>query len=274
MEVIQDIIEAHSNIVVINQDNQGLSSARNTGLLKATGDYILFVDSDDLLVAGSLGHIMEDIRQKQPELLIAGFVKKTNEEIMNGWMPEQAEYTSFPKPDFMETIELLNPLECYVWHTLYEKSFLYNNSIHYIPGVYFEDIPFSAECYLKAKKCIITNYNLYIYRQRTDSIVSTINMRKIIDFNNIIARLWKMRTMAKSTKEYTCLMNLIFNTHQLQSWFIAHDEELVDKRKIITNDLKKKVPNLYFCGGIIEHTESFLYRFFPNAYLWLRSLMK
>jgi glycosyltransferase involved in cell wall biosynthesis len=274
MEVIQDIIEAHCNIIVINQDNLGLSSARNTGLLKATGDYIQFVDSDDLLVVDSLGHIMEDIRQKQPELFIAGFVKKTNEEIMNGWMPEQNEYNSFPKPEFMETIEQLNPRECYVWRTLYKRSFLNDNAIRFIPSIYFEDIPFSAECYLKAKKCIISNCNLYIYRQRPDSIVSTINLKKIMDFNIIIARLWKMRTMAKSTKEYTCLMNLIFNTHQLQTWFIAHDEELVDERKSITDDLKKKVPNLYFCGGIIEHTESFLYSFFPNTYLWLRSLFK
>ena len=58
MEVISDIIEAHQNIHVINQENQGLSMARNNGMEIATGEYILFVDSDDLLIDNSLSFLL------------------------------------------------------------------------------------------------------------------------------------------------------------------------------------------------------------------------
>ena len=54
MEVIADIIEAHKNITVINQENQGLSMARNNGIAIAKGEYILMPDSDDLLIENSL----------------------------------------------------------------------------------------------------------------------------------------------------------------------------------------------------------------------------
>ena len=45
MEVISDFIQAHHNIKIIEQQNQGLSMARNNGMQKAIGEYLIFVDS-------------------------------------------------------------------------------------------------------------------------------------------------------------------------------------------------------------------------------------
>ena len=50
MEMIDDIINEHKNIIVINKKNQGLSIARNNGITIAKGEYILMPDSDDLLI--------------------------------------------------------------------------------------------------------------------------------------------------------------------------------------------------------------------------------
>ena len=78
---INDFLEIHHNIHVIEQDNQGLSVARNTGVKNAIGDYVLFVDSDDLLVENSLVQLFAQLADKTVDLLIADFVKLTNEEI-------------------------------------------------------------------------------------------------------------------------------------------------------------------------------------------------
>ena len=58
MEMITDIIVAHQNIHVINQENQGLSVARNNGIAAAKGEYIQFLDSDDLLIDNSLPYLI------------------------------------------------------------------------------------------------------------------------------------------------------------------------------------------------------------------------
>ena len=79
--MISDIIENHFNIIVIEQENLGLSVARNNGLSKASGEYILFVDSDDLLIENQLKTLINDISSSKPDLLLAGFVKKNNNEI-------------------------------------------------------------------------------------------------------------------------------------------------------------------------------------------------
>jgi len=71
MEVIQDIIAQHKNIVVINQENQGLSMARNNGMAKAKGQYILLTDSDDMLIDGSLKPLLDMALETEADLVVA-----------------------------------------------------------------------------------------------------------------------------------------------------------------------------------------------------------
>ena len=59
MEMITDIIRQHNNVTIINQENQGLSVARNNGIAIAKGQYILMPDSDDLLIDNSLKPLLE-----------------------------------------------------------------------------------------------------------------------------------------------------------------------------------------------------------------------
>ena len=59
MEVIQDFISIHSNIIVVHQENQGLSVVRNNGIALAKGEYIFMPDSDDLLIYNSLPFLLE-----------------------------------------------------------------------------------------------------------------------------------------------------------------------------------------------------------------------
>ena len=59
--VISDIANQHDNIIILNQENKGVSCARNTGLAKAQGEYVYFVDPDDLLIDNSLSALLPKI---------------------------------------------------------------------------------------------------------------------------------------------------------------------------------------------------------------------
>ena len=73
MERISDIIKAHQNIITINQKNKGLSIARNIGLKKASGEYILFVDSDDLLISHRLKRLVQEAITSKADMIIADY---------------------------------------------------------------------------------------------------------------------------------------------------------------------------------------------------------
>ena len=287
-ERISDITSLHRNIIITRQDNQGLSAARNTGLTKASGAYILFLDSDDVLVSRSIKDLVDLATEKDADLLIAGFEKVTDEslqttdeslqttneslqELCRRVSPVGSMLSYEEKTGSKAFIHDLNSRECYVWRTLYKKTFLDANNLRFIPGIYFEDVPFTTECYLKAGRCIKTDSLFYLYRQREQSICSTLDARKIYDLNTVIARLWNMRQEMKLTaKEDEKYMDVIFTTFSITQWYITQYDNLFRERHQLIADLKQKVPDLRFPYTKKQRSVTFFYRLMPCKYLWLR----
>lgn len=74
----KDKIEPYlqNNVILINQKNGGVSNARNMGLLKASGEYLMFVDSDDLLIDMSLSKILDDLEHIDDDLIVYGLIQE------------------------------------------------------------------------------------------------------------------------------------------------------------------------------------------------------
>jgi len=271
--IIEDLIEQHTNILVIEQANQGLSVARNTGLIQAKGEYILFVDSDDLLVPDSVAPLLHLVRDSSSDLLIADFVKLNNQEILKYKPSHKSEIRTETKTGSELFQNDLDPNQCYVWRTIYRREFLIRNELRFIPGIYFEDIPFTTQCYLKARQCIRVWQTLYIYRQRKGSICSDITTRKVLDFNKVITCLWSMlQDISLTEQEQRQLMHTIFTTFSIEIWYISHNRHVLAERDTIINDLRQRVPDLHFTGGLKQRLISFLYHYLPSTYIRMRAL--
>lgn len=270
-ERIADIISSHSNIIVLEQENQGLSVARNRGLNFATGQFVLFLDSDDLLVELSLSDILEAAYQHTPDLIVGDFKKQTDDEILNSISQQQTKATFEVLTGESLFLQYLNPRECYVWRTIYRRDYLEKEHLRFIPGIYFEDVPFTTECYMKASKCLRTTHMFYIYRQHKNSICSSIDIRKIYDLNTVISHLWTTRqNLQLCTSIHQKMTDVIFIIFSLTQWYICQHDNLFKVRKQLTNDLKKKVPHLKFNNTFKQKIISFLYCKMPNQYLWIK----
>ena len=270
--VISDLTDSHSNMTVVHQENQGLSAARKTGLDRARGDYVLFLDSDDLLVPGRLKPLLDDACRQGCDMAVAGFMKQDDDEIAQGKDVHAAPYKSTACTAEQIFLEHFTPRECYVWRTMYRKEFLDDNDMRFIPGMYFEDVPFTTECYLKAGKCLYTDHIFYIYRQRHGSICSAISKQKVMDFNKVLEHLWPMwRHSDRSQAVRAQLMNTIHTTFSIEMWYISHVKELQPHGKEIIADLKRRVPDLHFTGGMKKRVLSWFFRMMPNTYVRLRS---
>lgn len=276
MEVIQDIIKKHSNITVINQKNQGLSMARNNGIEKAKGEYILLLDSDDLLAEKCLPPLISEACQQKPDLVVADFKKMNDKEIEETLQNStlNAPLNIKVKSGWALLQEDLNPRQCYVWRTIYRREFLVSNNIRFVPGIYYEDIPFTHECYLKAGKCLRAHHLLYIYRIGHASITTAINVKSGKDLATTIAKTWALRNIDGLTTEITQrICDNVFASFSVLLYAIVHDVKKAADRKEILMHLNEVAPDLRFSNGIKQKIVYFLYRFIPITFIETRVLL-
>lgn len=269
MEVIKDIIERHKNITVLNQDNLSLSVARNNGIAMAKGQYILMPDSDDLLIENSLKPLLIKALESQADLVVANFYRMTSEEIDT--IDEITQYY----PTFKEKngeqlfLEDLDAYQCYVWRTLYRRAFILENQIAFIPGIHYQDVPFTHECYLKAEKCLKTEWYLYIYRiRRYGSHTFYFSTENARCFSIAIGATWDLRpTVALFPKK---LYRLEQNVYKLFSLFIYHTIHSIRSysvRNKVIDFFNAQTPSLKFTHGIRQRCTTFMIKNMPHLYI-------
>lgn len=272
MEVITDIIQQHNNITVINQENHGLSVVRNNGIAKARGEYILMPDSDDLLVGNSLKPLLKKAIESQADLVVADFLTMTDEEIKSSQSIPQKDFIITEKSGEQLFLEDLSPYECFVWRTLYKKEFLLNNCLKFHPGIRFQDIPFTHECYLKAKKCLRVSWILNIYRKWPGASTGSFNKEKARDFCIAIAKTWELNKLELSTAIRNKLQNDLWIHFSVMTRQTCRDIHKDSERISVIDCLKKEAPSLSFQNGAKQKGVTFLYKYMPHTFIRLRYL--
>lgn len=270
MEMIADIISRHDNITVIHQENQGLSVARNTGIAAAKGEYILMPDSDDLLIENSLSPLLEKGLESKADIVVANFLVMSNEEIeqFEGVDQNNTEYKE--KDGEQLFLEDLNPYRCYVWCSLYRREFLLNNHLSFVPGIYIQDVPFTHECYLKAKKCIRTTRLLNIYRKGHDSATFSFNKKKAKDFCTAIAKTWELTHLpGLQDKIQEKLRADIYESFLMMIWITTHKLKKTSDRTEMVDFMRQQAPDLHFRNGIKQKVISFMFRHLPHTFIRL-----
>lgn len=273
MERIADIIEAHPNISVINQENLSLSVARNNGIAKAKGEYILMPDSDDLLIDNSLSVLLEKALETKADLVVADFLIMNDEEIATTKDIPQKEALFKEKTGEELFLEDLNPHQCYIWRTLFRKDFIISHKMSFVPGVCYQDVPFAHECYIKAKKCLRTHWILNIYRtNRVGSASYSFTEKKAKDFCIVIAKTWELtRIGGLSPQVMKRLKENNYVSFSSLSYSVLFGIKDSTRRVAILKYLKQLAPDLVFENGMKEKILTFLFRNVPQLFfpfLW------
>ena len=274
--VIADIIEKHQNIKILEQKNSGPSVARNNGIKQAVGTYLLFVDSDDLLIDNCLAKLLEIALAKSADLLVGDFLRLTDEEMAAGQYDINTGDVIQEKTGHELYLEDLDPYQCYVWRILFRRAFLLEESISFIMHRFcFEDIPFVQECYLKANKCVRVNQTMYIYRTGHVSITYSMTIGKLMDLNESFARLWNLQYIPGLPDSILRKLNdNNFTTLSFELWCISHNEKLLPQWKGVLDDLKRKVPDMKYEHELKQKFVSLMFRRWPGFYLKVRYLLK
>ncbi len=275
IDIVLEIMQSYSNIRLIQQTNQGPSTARNNGIKNAEGRYILFVDSDDLLITNSIKPILMLANEKQLDILKLNVITIDNKDVIKGNYPKNAiwgDYSYDIVCGEKGLVTYYNPDESYVYMNLFKRQFILENNLQMIQGVSFaEDVAFTVHAYLKAKRFMAIPYTHYIYRRNDTSIMSTMNVSKLIGMNKVITYLHKLKDEIKlSVKGEQKLNETMHACLSVSMWYLSHYTSLYPQRKEVIADLKKKCPNLSFNGNMKQRMTTFFYKYMPSLYISIR----
>lgn len=169
------------DIIYIRQKNMGLSEARNTGIQMARGQYLQFVDSDDLLIKAPYEHCINIARQKQPDIIVFDFTTTSSKD------GPYSDLDAMSGCEYMRHHNIKGTACGY----LFQRTTL--SDLRFTPGIYNEDEEFTPLLLLRADTICVTSAQAYYYRQRENSIITTPGIRhklkKLGDTRAIISRL-------------------------------------------------------------------------------------
>ncbi|MFI9046803.1 CDP-glycerol glycerophosphotransferase family protein [Streptomyces sp. NPDC053427] len=147
-------------------ENVGLGLARNAGLEKVTGDYVLFLDSDDTLVPGALGALAERLAATEdPEILIFDYARTYwDGSARRNALADLLSESGAPSFSLADRPEILDLLQI-VWNKAYRRDFIEEHGFAFPVG-YYEDAPWTFCTLITAERIAVLDRVCLHYRQR------------------------------------------------------------------------------------------------------------
>lgn len=215
-EILSEWESRFPQMKVIDRENGGLSAARNTGLEAATGDYVLFVDSDDWVESTMLKRVTEEVDDTD---ILCFACRRSDNNTYDTLFPEQSDGWNYYNHHALEHHEV--PFVC-VWQRCYRREFLEENNLRFREGILHEDNEFTPRACLKSKRVKVIPNVLYNYRIRSGSIMTTRGLRSkesLITIGNELSELFAKEHGIDKTVAYQALtqcyqMAFIDNTHE------------------------------------------------------------
>lgn len=174
--ICEKYAEKDSRIKVVNKENGGLGDARNAGIKAASGDYILFVDSDDYIAPDTVSNVLKRAVEHNADMVLFDFM------FVDGDGKEIYTYTSNlakeKKLDPKKNKEVLNftPSAC---NKLFKKSVFDNPQMRFVPRAWYEDLRLISKIYTECSCVVYADcHPLYYYVRRDDSIMHSGNIEK------------------------------------------------------------------------------------------------
>ena len=185
LNIIRNNYQNIEKVKIINKKNGGLSSARNVGIKIASGDYLIFVDSDDYINPSAFESILQ-AANTNCDVIITRIIGFSNQ---NKIEEKKFEDINIKKLNKNDAIQLNFKSLYYTWPApkLIISSNLIKKNIQFSNGFLHEDVKWTTDIFLISQTFLLVTNDWYYYRiNNNNSITSNLNTKRLFDCNNII----------------------------------------------------------------------------------------
>ena len=158
--ICEEFVQTDKRAKVYYQENKGLSEARNTGLKYMTGDFVMFLDSDDWLELDAVEFLLEQAKSYNADMVVGGVYRtsKIVDHQQNTPVSQVLTQVEYAKRYFKIESQTI---EYYVWNKLYKREVV--KDIEFPPGFFAEDVPTMFRYILNSEKIVVTDKIVYNY---------------------------------------------------------------------------------------------------------------
>lgn len=250
-----NLIRKYKEFICINQKNQGLSMARNNGIKKACGDYLIFLDSDDYIDNKLLEKLSKNIKKEDIVRYQSATIDDKNK-IINFY---ENEFENLSGPEAFSIISGYNFIENAVLYAI-KKDYWTSNSFSFNIDKYHEDFGVIPEVIFKASNVSSINYIGYYYYQRNNSIMNNKFYEKEVkkSFDVLDQGLEEIQniTLIDCKEKYKDIFNQYIVSSIIQKMDVLNFKDKIEYRnQIINNNLlnlllsdtiKRKIKKIYY----------------------------
>lgn len=264
-EILTEYQKRDNRILIVDKENGGLSSARNAGLNIATGEYVVFLDSDDYVANNICERIYREILEYSPEIIVFGADSFPQYAERDPWLINNLATGNTIYRDCGVTALLEeNGAYPFVWRNCYKRQFLIENELFFDEDVRFaEDLIFQFMAFPLAKQVVFISDKLYYYRaNRQNSLMSNTRNNLYqkyiyhIEALDIIAGYWKKKDLLKYYSQEFMAWTVSFMGWDLYYYKGERKEELLER----TCQFWKKY-NLEKCASKIPSRNRVFYKY-------------
>lgn len=224
---------------VIHKTNEGVSSARNEGLEYATGEYIIFIDSDDIVSPHLCEKIISIVVEEKPDIIQYDFCKfiDQNEMVQSNKKEKNKVNYIIGCNEIYKSYFIDEKIKRELWAKAYKKELLKN--LKFPEDRLAEDLATMYIILSKCNKIICINDHLYYYRVRNNSIMGSGSIK--LYYDAMLAH-YEIFEFIKNNQKYF----KIAYTNYFNNLMKLYAKNVVERHDYETKNIKKRYDNIKF----------------------------
>lgn len=239
LSILEEIAKKDERISVFHQENKGGGAARNYALTKATGKYLYFMDSDDILKENALQEFYNIAEEKDIDFLIFQAINYDDEKdeyytSKDYCMDEVADLVRDKIFNYKDLNDKIFNITVTPWSKFYNRKFVNKTGAQFAEGLIFHDNIFFWTVLFSAKRIYFYRKCLYIRRRHKTSSTGSCDKRYVstIKINNLITEKFI------EFGEFEKFRKILYNSKIKSTYYRFHDIQ-EDYKEFFFKELKK-----------------------------------